>query len=179
MYCGRRRSLRHFAVFICLILAPAMFSGALFTSSPLRGLSFAEILALSLFLSLFFFQVTRSELPARAASSPQGPFRSPLGPLAACFFCLRLLFPKTLLPQCFREPFSHRRRSAAAAPLKPCSITLPSSLLFPGNSPSVGRKRRRCRFPYCGGGSPRCPLVRASPKSGRRPFPSPSSRSAP
>ena len=143
MYCGRRRSLRHSAVFICLTLAPAMFSGALFdivvaprpklcrkprlktipyfpvlggsslstarrrrlvaaklvspaarsprglllllaaplpenlaaqcfrepflTSSSLRGLSFIEILALSLFLILFFFQVARSELPAGAA----------------------------------------------------------------------------------------------------------------
>ena len=179
MYCGRRRSLRHFAVFICLdsslinsnsialpfpllfpvtrpqlaagaasspqspfrsplgplaacfpylrllfpkTLLPQCFREPFFTSSPLRGLSFIEILALSLFLTLFFFQITRSQLPAGAASSPQSPFCPPLASLAACFPYLRLLFPKTLLRNVFGSPFSHRRRSAAA--------TLPKLALY-------------------------------------------------
>ena len=86
-------------------LAPAMFSGALFTSSSLRGLSFAEILAILLALSFFFFQVTRSQLPAGSASSPQSPFRPPLASLAACFPRLAAPLPKNLAAQCFWEPF--------------------------------------------------------------------------
>ena len=82
-----------------------MFSGALFTSSSLRGLSFAEILAILLALSFFFFQVTRSQLAASSASSPQSPFRPPLASLAACFPRLAAPLPKNLAAQCFREPF--------------------------------------------------------------------------
>ena len=105
MYCGRRRSLRHFAVFICLTLAPAMFSGALFTSSSLRGRSFAENPASKRFLTFLFFEVARPQLPAGASSSPQSPFCPPLASLAACFPRLAAPLPKNLAAQCFREPF--------------------------------------------------------------------------
>ena len=161
-------------------LAPATFSGALFTSSSLRGLSFAEIRALFLFLSFFFFQVARPQLAASSASSPQSPFLPPLASLAACFPRLAAPLPKNLAPATFSGAlFTSSSLRGLGFAENPCFIALSYSLLFPSNSPLIDRTRRRCRCPCCGGGSPKCPLFRASPKSGKLPFPSPSSRNAP
>ena len=236
MYCGRRRSLRHSAVFICLdpslissysiallfsllfpsnspsagrklllvaakLVSPAArfprgllpllaaplpknlaaqcFREPFLTSSSLRGLSFAENPASKRFPTFLFLEVARSQLPASSSSSPQSSFRPPLASLAACFPYLRLLFPKTLLRNVFGSPFHIVVAPRPQLYRNSYSIALPYSLLFPSNSPSVGRRLLRCRCPCCGGESPKCPPFRASPKSGRRPFPSPSSRSAP
>ena len=86
-------------------LACAMFSGALFDIVVTPRPQLRRNPASKRFLTFLFFEVARPQLAAGSASSPQSTFRSPLASLAACVLCLRLLFPKTLLTQCFREPF--------------------------------------------------------------------------
>ena len=173
MYCGRRRAFRHFTVFICVQPASGFQKPRLITlpySRDFPGNSLSTVRKLRLVAAK----------SASAASSPQSTLRSPLASLAACFPRLAAPLPKNLAYAMFSgalfdivvAPRPQLRRNS-------CSITLPSSLLFPGNSLLTARTLLRCRFPCCGGGSPRCPLVRASPKSGRRPFPSPSLTSAP